>query len=139
MRLNMPLGGGQVRSVSTVNFDDAVNLPVAIRQVQGAVRAGVRLTGTAAAAHGPFGGIGMSREIEDALSLARSIAQEPESAEVSAEINSEAATLELAETVFRGGRIKNRAGRFFRAYVLFLCARVPSFRRRVLRALTGLA
>lgn len=133
MRLALPCGSGLTRRVSNAAFDGAETFPVCVRAAKDITRGGVRLLGGAGAAHGPFGGIGMSAAIEDALSLARNIAGSPEDA-----LHDERrARLELAETIFRAARIRGRAGRFFRAYILFLCARVPSFRRRVLHHLTG--
>lgn len=134
MAFTLPCGAGRVRRVSTIAFEGALPLPVCVRRAQSVERGGVRLIGTASAAHGPFGGIGMSRALEDGLSCASGVGG---AAGMGATDQTLAAMLELSETVFRAGRIKGGAGRFFRAYVLFLCEKVPGFRRRVLRALSG--
>lgn len=134
MAFTLPCGAGRVRRVSNVAFEGALPLPVCVRRAQSVERGGVRFISTASAAHGPFGGVGMSRAVEDGLSSALG----PDGTAGTGEADQTlAAMLELSETVFRAGRIKGRAGRFFRAYILFLCAKVPGFRRRVLRALSG--
>lgn len=135
MSLSLPCGPHSARRISNVMFEGARPLPVSVRQAQSPARGGIRLIGTAAAAHGPFGGIGMSAEIEGAILLARNpggIADED------ATDKALASMLELSETIIRAGRIKSGAGRFFRAYILFLCEKVPGFRQRVLRAISGL-
>lgn len=133
MAFTLPGGAGTVRRVSNMGFEGALPLPVSVRRAQSMERGGVRLIGTAGAAHGPLGGIGMSRAIEEAILSA----QQTGGANVGDGQDAQAA-LELAETIIKAGRIKGGAGRFFRAYILFLCARVPGFRRRMLRALSGL-
>lgn len=129
MAFTLPCGAGRVRRVSSMPFEGALPLPVSVRRAQSIERGAVRLIGTAAAAHGPFGGIGMGAAIEEAILLARRLEGSPE--------DNARTDMDLAETIIKASRIKSGAGRFFRAYVLFLCAKVPGFRRRALRHITG--
>lgn len=134
MAFSLPGGAGTIRRVSSISFAGALPLPVSVRRAQSAERGGVQLIGTAGAAHGPFGGLGMGAAIEEAILLARKMSG---SLVEGGTEDFGGADLELAETIIKASRIKSGAGRFFRAYVLFLCAKVPGFRRRVLRRISG--
>ncbi|MBK9584372.1 MAG: FAD-dependent monooxygenase [Alphaproteobacteria bacterium] len=134
MRLRVPCGPGRIRVVANTPLEGFTPLPVTVRRAKEVQRPGVALTGNAAAAHGPFGGIGMGREIEEALALARSLADKdpayppPDGQRV----------LEASMLVFKWLRVQGRFSRFLRAYFLFLAEKVPGFRKKLLRPITGL-
>ncbi|MBK6896989.1 MAG: FAD-dependent monooxygenase [Alphaproteobacteria bacterium] len=134
MRLRVPCGPGRIRVVANTPLEGFTPLPVCVRRAKDVRRPGVFLTGNAAAAHGPFGGIGMGREIEEALALARSLADKdpayppPDGQRV----------LEASMLVFKWLRVQGRFSRFLRAYFLFLAEKVPGFRKKLLRPITGL-
>lgn len=133
MRLNIPLGCMHTRVFTHTPLEGFTSLPVSVRCAKELRRPGVFLTGNAAAAHGPFGGIGMGRTIEEALTLARLVGGECASPLPDGQRLQEASTL-----VFKWLRVKGRFGRLFRAYMLFLGEKIPGFRKKLLRQITGL-
>lgn len=133
MRLNIPLDCKHTRVFTHTPLEGFTSLPVSVRCAKELRRPGVFLTGNAAAAHGPFGGIGMGRTIEEALTLARLVAGDGASRLPDGQRLLEASTL-----VFKWLRVKGRFGRLFRAYMLFLGEKIPGFRKKLLLHITGL-
>lgn len=134
MRLKIPTGGDTVHVLANTPVEGFTPLPVSVRRAKDVHRAGVVLTGNAAAAHGPFGGIGMGRSIEEALKLAGSLAE----GGAPAPPDDGQRILEACTLVFKLLRVKGRFGRLFRAYMLFLGEKLPGFRKKLLRQITGL-
>ena len=133
IRLNIPLDCKHTRVFTNAPLEGFSPLPVSVRCAKEVRRPGVFLTGNAAAAHGPFGGIGIGRTIEEAVLLARSLAEGDGAYNPEAQRMLEASTL-----VFKWLRVKGRFGRLFRAYMLFLGEKIPGFRKKLLRQITGL-
>ncbi|MCB1682207.1 MAG: FAD-dependent monooxygenase [Alphaproteobacteria bacterium] len=141
MRLSLPRSDQRMRVITNAPQEDSTTLPVCVRRAQTFYRPGVFLTGNAAAAHGPFAGTGLGREIEQALLLAGFLA-EHEKDEALKAFAAEAETegerlLEAGTLAFKWLRVHGRASRFLRSYLLFLCEKVPGFRKIILQHVVG--